>query len=82
MDKVIYSVLGICKIKNKKIRGVIYMQKIKARIINFWNDEEGMGTLEILLIVVVLVAVALLFSDQLTTWVTDLLKNIDADIPG
>lgn len=58
------------------------MQKIKARIINFWNDEEGMGTLEILLIVVVLVAVALLFSDQLTTWVTDLLKNIDADIPG
>ncbi|WP_117168152.1 Flp1 family type IVb pilin [Paraliobacillus sediminis] len=58
------------------------MQKIKAGIINFWNDEEGMGTLEILLIVVVLVAVALLFSDQLTSWVEKLLENIDTKIPG
>ncbi len=80
MDKVICAVLGICKINRQK--GVIYMQKIKAGIINFWNDEEGMGTLEILLIVVVLVAVALLFSDQLTSWVEKLLENIDTKIPG
>ncbi|WP_034680722.1 Flp1 family type IVb pilin [Caldalkalibacillus mannanilyticus] len=35
----------------------------------FWNDEEGLGTLEILLIVAVLVGLAVLFRKRIIEWV-------------
>lgn len=47
---------------------------------NFWKDEEGLGTLEILLIVAVLVGVALLFRTQIMDWVDKLLKKSDSEI--
>jgi len=56
------------------------MQNIKNEVKNFWNDEEGLGTLEIILIAAVLVAVALLFRDRITTWVKTLLDNIGGEI--
>ena len=43
---------------------------------NFMKDEEGLGTLEIILIVVVLVGIAILFRDAITGWVNDLIQNI------
>lgn len=43
----------------------------------FWRDEEGLGTLEILLIVVVLVGVALMFKDRITDWVRSILTELD-----
>lgn len=56
------------------------MQNIKNEVKNFWNDEEGLGTLEIILIAAVLVAVALLFRDRITSWVKQLLDNIGGEI--
>jgi len=47
---------------------------------NFWNDEEGLGTLEILLIVGVLVAVAFLFRDMIWSWVDKLLNDVDKEV--
>ncbi|MBM7566940.1 Flp1 family type IVb pilin [Paenibacillus sacheonensis] len=39
---------------------------------NFWKDEEGLGTLEVVLIIAVVIILALLFKD----WIIDLLKNL------
>src|SRR5699024_7637471 len=68
---------------NKTIRikrGEFIMQNIKNEVKKFWNDEEGLGTLEIILIAAVLVAVALLFRERITKWVTELLDNIGGEI--
>lgn len=35
----------------------------------FWKEEEGMGTVEIVIIIAVLVAVALIFRGAITGWV-------------
>lgn len=53
---------------------------MKLWLKSFWNDEEGMGTLEILLIVAVLIAVALAFREYIIGWVEGLLTNIDKDM--
>ncbi|MGD9677845.1 MAG: Flp1 family type IVb pilin [Vulcanibacillus sp.] len=56
------------------------MVLIKQRIINFLREEEGMGTLEVLLIVAVLVAIALLFRGKIIEWVNTLLDKADLQI--
>ncbi|WP_276354932.1 Flp1 family type IVb pilin [Cohnella caldifontis] len=38
----------------------------------FWREEEGIGTLEIVLIAAVLILVAILFKD----WIMEFLKNL------
>ncbi len=50
--------------------------KLWGKVKSFWRNEDGLGTLEVLLIVVALVIVAMLFREQLTTWVTDLFDGI------
>ncbi len=55
-------------------------------LIGLWRDEEGLGTLEILLIVAVLIAVALAFRQYIIKWVKSLLgkmdQNINTDLPS
>jgi Flp pilus assembly pilin Flp len=47
----------------------------------FWYEESGMGTVEIVIIIAVLVGVALLFQDQITGFVeTAANKIFDDDI--
>ena len=43
---------------------------------SFLKEEEGMGTVEIVLIIAVLVAIALLFKDKITEFVNSALGNI------
>ena len=43
---------------------------------SFLKEEEGMGTVEIVLIIAVLVAIALVFKDKITQFVTSALNNI------
>ncbi|MBQ7976132.1 MAG: hypothetical protein IJ300_10655 [Clostridia bacterium] len=43
---------------------------------SFLKEEEGMGTVEIVLIIAVLVAIALLFKDKITEFVNKALGNI------
>ncbi|WP_339228218.1 Flp1 family type IVb pilin [Oceanobacillus sp. FSL K6-2867] len=56
------------------------MNMLKESIKNFWNDEEGLQTLEIMLIIAVIVVIALLFRDQIIGWVKDLLDFGDENI--
>jgi len=62
--------------------------KLKERMDKFWiglqirkdqllkNDNRGMGTVEIILIIIVLISLVLIFKTQLTTLVQNLFKKI------
>ncbi len=48
------------------------MEQIKA----FFTDEEGVGVVEIILILVVLIGLVLIFRDQLTNIVNNIFSKI------
>lgn len=54
---------------------------MKQFIKDFWNDEEGIQTLEIMLIIAVIVVIALMFRKQIIEWIEKLFQigtdNID-----
>ncbi|WP_397331290.1 Flp1 family type IVb pilin [Paenibacillus sp. JSM ZJ436] len=43
----------------------------------FWKDEEGLGTLEVILIIVVILVIALIFKEQITILVNNLFDNVN-----
>ena len=43
---------------------------------SFWKDESGMGTVEIILIIVVLIALVIIFKSQLTSLVNTIFVTI------
>lgn len=43
---------------------------------NFWKEEDGMGTVEVILIIVVLVALVVIFKNQITKIVENLFDKI------
>jgi Flp pilus assembly pilin Flp len=43
----------------------------------FFNDESGMGVVEIILIIVVLIAMVVIFKEQITTLVNNIWKSIN-----
>ena len=48
--------------------------KLKQWIYDFWNDESGIGVVEMILILVVLIGIVLIFKDQLKTLVGNIFK--------
>ncbi|MDQ0111151.1 Flp1 family type IVb pilin [Paenibacillus harenae] len=48
------------------------MKKIKNAVRKFWKSEEGLGTLEIILIIAVVIIIALLFKD----WIIELIERL------
>ena len=51
------------------------MKQLKG-LKEFWAEEDGMGTVEIILIIVVLVGLVLVFKSQITEIVNDLFDKI------
>lgn len=51
------------------------MRKLKS-FQQFLREEDGMGTVEIILIIVVLVGLVILFQDEITKIVQNLFKKI------
>lgn len=45
----------------------------------FWQEEEGMGVVEILLIIAVLIIIAILFRNTIINWVKDVLAKLFPD---
>lgn len=45
---------------------------------DFWNDESGIGVVEVILILVVLVALVIIFKDQLTNLVNSIFGSINS----
>ncbi|WP_028612162.1 Flp1 family type IVb pilin [Paenibacillus harenae] len=48
------------------------MEKLEQAAKSFWNEEEGLGTLEIILIIAVVIIIALLFKD----WIVELIERL------
>lgn len=46
---------------------------------NFIKEEDGLGTVEIVIIIAVLVGVALIFRDAIIKFVTDIMKSVFGD---
>lgn len=42
----------------------------------FYEEEEGMGTVEMVMIIAALMCIALLFRKQITNFVTQIMKNV------
>lgn len=45
-----------------------------------WDEEDGIGTLEILLILAVIVIIAIAFRKWIVQWVTNLFRKADEQI--
>lgn len=43
---------------------------------DFWREEDGMGTVEVILIIVVLIGLVMIFKTQLTKIVNDIFSKI------
>lgn len=50
---------------------------LKKTWMDFLRDESGMGVVEIILIIVVLIAMVLIFKEQITTLVENIWKSIN-----
>ncbi|MCR4893048.1 MAG: holin, BlyA family protein [Lachnospiraceae bacterium] len=44
----------------------------------FWSEEDAIGTVELILILVVLIGLVIIFKDQLTTLVNKIFKTINS----
>lgn len=54
--------------------------KVKNKVQDFFNDERGMGVIEVVLIIVVLVGLALIFKTQITGIANGLYGSIKEQI--
>lgn len=48
---------------------------------SFMKEEDGMGVVEIVLIIAALVAIAILFRNTIIGWVSALLERLFPDVP-
>lgn len=56
------------------------MKKGWHHIKRFWNNEDGLGTLEMLLILAIIVIIAIAFRKWIVEWVNRLFSDTNADI--
>lgn len=49
---------------------------VNGMLKEFWAEEEGMGTVEIILIIAALVCVALIFREAIVNFVTSALDSV------
>ncbi len=54
------------------------MNFIKNKLMNFWKEEDGIGTVEMILILVVLIGLVLIFKDNLNALVANIFRTINA----
>ncbi|MCR5671904.1 MAG: hypothetical protein K6G10_12940 [Butyrivibrio sp.] len=52
---------------------------LKEKVTGFFKEESGMGTVEVILIIVVLIGLVIVFKEQISGIVEDVFKTIRAD---
>ena len=52
------------------------MMRLKQGWKNLWDDQRGIGTVELILILVVLIALVLIFKSKLTSLVNEIFDKI------
>lgn len=53
--------------------------KLKQEIQEFWSNESGIGVVEIILILVILIGLVLIFKDEISQIVQNALDAISSD---
>lgn len=53
-------------------------RKMKKNFKNFLREEDGMGTVEVILIIVVLIGLVIIFKNQLTQIVNNIFEKISS----
>ena len=56
----------------------MYYLMLKQKIKDFLTEEDGIGTVEMILILVVLIGLVLIFKSQLTALVNDIFEKINS----
>lgn len=56
-----------------------FLEKVKNRFDELMDDESGMGTIEIVLILVVLIALVIVFKSQITSLLDSVFGQINKD---
>lgn len=57
-------------------------KSVKNEMKAFWDEEDGVGVVEIILILVVLISLVAIFKKQLTSIVKTLLSKVESDSNG
>ena len=52
------------------------MNRLKIFWNRFWNDESGMGVVEVILIIVVLIGLVIIYKNQITGVLNDIFEKI------
>lgn len=52
------------------------MKNLYCAVKKFWNNEDGMGVVEVVLITIVLVGLVILFKSQITALVNSILTKM------
>ena len=71
--------LGINRITDPEGKGEEDMTKLREGIRKFLAEEDAIGTVERILILVVLIGLVVIFKNQLTTIVTDIFTRISTN---
>jgi uncharacterized membrane protein YqjE len=53
---------------------------ITRRLLDFWENEDGLGTLEMLMILAVLVAIAVVFRKWIISWINNLFEQTQTEL--
>ncbi len=65
--------------KNLQNKANAVGKKIVEGVKAFWKDESGMGTVEVILIIVVLIGLVIVFKKEISGIVEDVFKTIRAE---
>ncbi len=60
------------------MRYLMIKNKVESKIRDFFKNEDGIGTVEMILILVVLIALVMIFKTQLTSLVNTIFQKITA----
>ncbi len=71
--------LGINRITDPQGKGEEDMTKLREGIRKFLTEEDAIGTVEMILILVVLIGLVVIFKNQLTTIVTDIFTRVSTN---
>lgn len=52
---------------------------MKEKFVDFFREESGMGVVEVILIIVVLISLVVIFKSQITDVVNKIMKSIKKD---
>ena len=52
--------------------------KLGKEIREFWKDEQGVGVIELVLVLVVLIGLVIIFKKQITTLLQNIFKEVNS----